>query len=323
MLTRNELKNLWQLLLDSTQLKTHPHTIRLFRGIVSLWVIVGTVILLPAASQFYSLASHIPMMDISQLPDFMRPLYILCDARFTQAYPYFLAAQLVAAVFAGLSIVPRFSSLLLYFFTANLDNRATMIMDGGNNLMHLILVYLIFMSPTDHQRKNTWRALTDNMLSNAGLFVCRLQVVVVYFTAGMLKVTGPLWTKGVALYYTMHVMEYGLPQLADLFSHYPILMVAATYGTLVFQVTFPVMIWFRRYRPLYMAIGTALHLQISLVMGLFSFGLAMCASYFAFYTDAQAARVLSLPSRATKCVADLYLKYFKFNKQTTLTKGHL
>ncbi len=272
--------------------KTHANTVQFFRAVTSLWVILGTLILLPAADQFYSLHSHIPLAETAS-SDFLWFLNILHSADLNYLYPLFILGQLICACFAGLSLFPRCSSLALYFFTMNLDNRANVIMDGGNNLMHLILFYLIFASP--HQRKYTstiW-SYVDNLTTNLSFYMCRIQVALVYLTAGMLKLAGPLWTKGVALYYTMNVVEYGLPSIAKLMSHVPLIMVIATYGTVLFQISFPFMIWNRKARPIYMTIGTLLHLQISLVMGLFMFGLAMCTSYFCFYTDAQASQILN------------------------------
>lgn len=293
--------------------KTHPHTVRFFRAVTSAWVILGTLILLPAADQFYSLHSHIPLADTADLG----PLWILNllhDVDYNSLYPYFILGQLVSATLSALSIFPRTSSAALYFFTLNLDNRANVIMDGGNNLMHLILFYLIFASPGTHKKPSSLWHYMDNLSTNLSFYMCRIQVTLVYLTAGMLKLAGPLWTKGVALYYTMNVVEYGLPMVAKLMSYLPILMVIATYGTVLFQISFPFMIWNRTARPLYMAIGTVLHLQISLVMGLFMFGLAMCTSYFCFYTDEQAATIMKYGSQLKLKLSSVLLKVRTYEK---------
>ncbi len=266
--------------------QTHPNTIRLFRAVVSVWVILNTLMLLPAAEHFWSAHSYVPVPLLDHASPWDKALNLLSFDAVAPYYLVFVGMQVLAAVFAGLSIAPRLSSLALYFFTMNLDNRAAVILDGGNNLIHILLFLLIFMTPC--------AGVVGNAFSNAAFFMARLQVAMLYATAGLLKVHGELWTKGVALYYTMNVLEYGNRLVGELMAASPVLLAAGSFATVLFQVTFPILIWPRVTRPLLMAAGTLFHLAIVFVMGLTSFGFAMCASYFVFYTDAQAARVLGV-----------------------------
>jgi hypothetical protein len=123
------------------------------------------------------------------------------------------------------------------------------------------------------------------MVTNLACLMIKIQVAFVYATAGLLKVTGPLWNKGVALYYTMGVSEYGNDALFELLSRFPAVLALMTLGTVLFQISLPYLIWLRPWRPYIILMGTGLHLSISLVMGLFMFGFAMCVSYFFFYQD--------------------------------------
>lgn len=272
--------------------QTHPSTIKFFRGVISVWVVCNTLMLLPAAEHFWSSHSYIPATDLKDATLWKTSLNLLSLEVVAPHYHWFLVAQLLVAICAGLSFAPRVSSALLYFLTMNLDNRAMVIQDGGNNLMHIVLFLLIFMTPHSSARNPSLRSFS-NSLSNMAFFMVRAQVALVYATAGLLKVQGELWPKGVALYYTMNVLEYGNKFVGGLMADFPLLLAAGCLVTVLFQVTFPILIWPRATRPLLMAAGTFFHLSIVFVMGLTSFGFAMCASYFIFYTDRQAEKTLS------------------------------
>jgi hypothetical protein len=211
----------------------------------------------------------------------------------------------------GISCIwPRAVSIALLFITINLNNKAYPILDGGDNLMQILFVYLVFIDPNaagkSEASPSAGRALIIG-LSNYALLMARLQIVFVYVIAGLAKVRGPLWQNGTALYYTLNVEEYSLPFFADLISAYPLLAVLGTYSTILYQLAFPWLIWNPKIKPALLTFGTFLHLQISFVMGLFSFGLAVTASYVSFYSDAQSERLGRLLSRPYDFVTTLKL----------------
>jgi hypothetical protein len=128
--------------------------------------------------------------------------------------------------------------------------------------------------------------------------------VAVYIVAGLGKVSGTLWQNGTALYYTLSVDDFSTPFVRNIVAHYPIVSVVGSYVTLGYQLAFPWLIWNRRARPWLMSLGTFIHLQISLVMGLFSFGLAVMTSYVVFFTDARSASVLSRAASMRSALSD-------------------
>lgn len=269
--------------------RTHPNTIRLFRRVIYGWYLLSAVLLLPAAGELWGPQSLIPrnvwpeftILNLLDLPA-VRPYYSL-----------FLAAHVLLLV-AGMTCVwPRTVALLIYVSAMNLNNRAWVTLDGGDNLMQLMLLYLIVMdpSPADGERRPGFVTYANNALTNAAFLMARLQVVAVYLVAGLGKVDGELWQNGTALFYTLSVDDFSLPGVQRLMAQFPILSVAGTYATLAYQIAFPWLIWNPRVRPYLMAFGTFLHLQIALVMGLFTFGLAVMASYAIFFTDERSARV--------------------------------
>lgn len=258
------------------------------RRLVFCWIFLNYSILATKASFFYSENSYIPKTDFMALNSFEKIFNLLSWSPLQEAYPIFLTAILLLAVVGIFEHFPRISSSLVYFFMMNLDNRANVILDGGNNLMHLITFYLIFINPAKQQ---TPISIT---LTNLSSLMIKIQVTLVYATAGLLKVMGPLWSKGVALYYTMGVAEYGNTEIFNLLSQFPLILAVLSLGTVAFQISFPYLIWTRTWRPYIIFVGTGLHLSISFVMGLFTFGLAMCVSYYFFKEDEETSLPMEL-----------------------------
>lgn len=265
--------------------QTHADTIALFRLVISLWVIGNALLLLPGGEHFWGENAFVEGSDFAKLSVFEKIFDILNAPEMARFYLLVIILQLVSAVTAGFGFWPGMSSALLYWSTLTLDNRAPVILDGGNNLMHILLFLCIFMVPKS-------RFAARNALSNACFFVARFQVVFVYATAGLSKVTGQLWPQGMAMYYTMNVAEYGHPLLGELMTNFPLLSVLGSYGTLFFQLSLPFLIWFRKTRWLVLLVGTLFHLGIVFGMGLVSFGFAMCVSYFLFYRNEKSRRIL-------------------------------
>ncbi|MFV3407346.1 hypothetical protein [Bdellovibrio bacteriovorus] len=255
--------------------------LRFARRLVYAWAFINYAILATKAAYFYSSSAYIPAKDFDSLNLLEKSLNLLHWGPFADAYPVFLALILAATAFAFFEKAPRASAAVVYFLMMNLDNKAYVTLDGGNNLMHLVTFYLIFINT-----KETQSAFSITLTNLAALMI-KIQVTLVYATAGLLKVMGPLWNKGVALYYTMGVSEYGNHEIFKTLANYPLLLAAMTLGTVLFQISLPYLIWQRNWRPYIVLMGTALHLSISLVMGLFMFGFAMCVSYFFFYEDGE------------------------------------
>jgi len=60
------------------------------------------------------------------------------------------------------------------------------------------------------------------------------------------------------------------------------LCVFLTYATIIYQLLFPMLIWFRRFKIYFFSFGIIQHLLIAFGMGLFSFGVIMAICYILF-----------------------------------------
>lgn len=191
----------------------------------------------------------------------------------------------------------RFTTPLMWMFTWSLQQRNPMILDGGDNLMILVLVYLMLVDTGQHLAIDATRRRTTSvdrdrlpyrigtLLHNAGLAAVVLQVVVVYWASGMYKVQGELWQNGTALYYIMRVSEFTWPGWSELVWRNGLLVGLLTHATVLFQIAFPLLLLRRETRVLAVLGGIALHGGIAVFMGLISFSAVMISTELVIISD--------------------------------------
>lgn len=115
-----------------------------------------------------------------------------------------------------------------------------------------------------------------------------LQIAYVYLNSAFAKLANPRWREGLAL---RDVLS------SPVFAEWPRylesrpLVGALTWGTLLFELTFPVLVWWRRARPWLLAAGVLFHLAIDVTMVIPMFSYIMIASYAAFLDDEDVAAI--------------------------------
>jgi hypothetical protein len=113
------------------------------------------------------------------------------------------------------------------------------------------------------------------------LRLIRYQVALIYFSTGLWKLGGEEWRHGGALYYTLNNNGFARFASSPPDGLLPVLILG-TYVTLAWELTFPLLLAFRRTRWIPLAIGVVMHLGMWLTMELGPFPLVMLASYVAF-----------------------------------------
>ncbi|GGJ68390.1 HTTM domain-containing protein [Deinococcus aquiradiocola] len=165
-----------------------------------------------------------------------------------------------------------------------LNARNPTIGDGGDNLLQILLFYMVFLN-TSVRRTTPLRTFFHNL----AVYAIVLQVIVVYFTAGTSKLMGDAWIQGSAMYTIAQLQWFSLPLFAALFRN-AYVSALACYTTIGYQVGFPFII-FTRFKLPAIALGIGLHLGILFMMGLVTFSSIMIACELILISDAEYARI--------------------------------
>lgn len=164
--------------------------------------------------------------------------------------------------------------------------------DGGDNVLRIVLLYMLFL------RTSPGRAGPGRFFHNLAVIGIYLQLCLLYFVAGTLKLDGDVWKNGTALYYVTQVNWFTppWPWLQELFKN-PWVVTAATYSAVIYQLGFPFML-LNRFHLVWVPVGLAFHLGIGVAMGLVSFSLAMMGLVLFTVRDSEWAALAGWAERA-------------------------
>ena len=193
-----------------------------------------------------------------------------------QAVLFALHALAALSLLAGYRT--RLSTVLCWLLLLSVQNRNPLILQGGDDLLRLMLFWAIFLPwgrfySVDAQRYPATGSSSQSCFSVAcAAYVT--QLVFMYFFTAQLK-SSPEWTtEGTALYYAYSLDMVALPASKLLYFH-PTLLKWLTFATLYVEICLPFLLlvpYFNRYlRLLVVVVLAGFHLAVSLTLfvGLF------------------------------------------------------
>ncbi|HEY9047379.1 MAG TPA: HTTM domain-containing protein [Ohtaekwangia sp.] len=212
---------------------------------------------------------------------------VLAHEYVTVIYSIFLIL-LVVGLFIPWSY---FSAAVFFWIVANLY-RITLPITSGADQTHFMLS-LIAIGLATVPRMDTPRSHTLQIIVyNATVLIAQVIVVGIYFLSGWDKLITPSWRTGEAFQLIANLQHMIHPFFQPLLTNTTVNLVLA-WCTIAFELTFVILVWFRRTRVYILAIGVIFHLIIAVALNLYSFSLIMIVSYMIFLKDGDYAFVLA------------------------------
>lgn len=169
----------------------------------------------------------------------------------------------------------RLAILALLFCMLLLEARCPQINDGGDNITRLTLIYLLFTSSRPVMNDGTLHNQALIQLHNFGVAAIIIQLIILYWTSGFLKISGEAWQNGTALYTISNIEWFSSITVKDYLNN-PVVTTTLTLITMIFQILFPIAI-FSRIKIPWILLGIPMHLGIAFFMGLITFSAVMIA----------------------------------------------
>ena len=165
----------------------------------------------------------------------------------------------------------------MWLVVTNLTNFLYPTLTAGDYLLCNLLFFNCFFIP----KESTHLVLNDlkTAMHNASLVAIKIQVCLAYFIAAYFKVTDASWLEGYAIYQTFQIPEFSNSFLHSLPYSFCFVL---TYLTMIYQMSFSVLVWFRPFKIYLFSFGILQHLAIAVGMGLFGFGIIMTICYILF-----------------------------------------
>ena len=191
-----------------------------------------------------------------------------------QALYFFLAA--IFAVCLLLGFKTRIATVLSWIFILSLQNRNPMILQGGDDLVRMLLFWAIFLPWGAYYSLDARKTCEPEKTTycSAATVAFILQIFLLYFCTALLK-HAPEWGKeGTAIYYALSLDQILLPLGKLLYPHYELLK-GMTFGVYYTELLLPFLLLIPFYnswlRLVVIFVLASLHLGISvtLFVGLF------------------------------------------------------
>lgn len=165
--------------------------------------------------------------------------------------------------------------------------------DGGDQITWILTLLIAFVAVGDSRRwhwqpspllekpESRHHALWA-LLGTSAIVLARIQMAVLYFQSCVAKLPHAEWADGSALYYWVNNYDFGAPNwlrpALGAVVNEPLGVAAMTWGPLVLEIALAAALLMpQRVRWMLLPAGILFHLFIAVVMGLWSFAIAMWA----------------------------------------------
>jgi hypothetical protein len=203
-------------------------------------------------------------------------------------WPLHIAALVVFA-FLTVGLFTRVVAPLACFITLSYCHRLTGALFGLDQVNVMIATYLA-IAPSGAifsldryfaKRRGAAMPANSRVMTTIAIRLIQIQMCVIYLFGGIGKMRGELWWDGSAVWFAAANLEYQSVSLTWLV-HQPWLIALLTHITVFWETFYPVLIWPRLTRPIFLALAVAVHGGIAIFLGMPTFGLAMIIGNMAF-----------------------------------------
>jgi hypothetical protein len=214
-------------------------------------------------------------------------------------WPAHIAALVVLALFL-FGVATRATSILSFIIVVSYAYRTPAALFGLDQINAMLTLYCA-IGPSgaalsvdrfiSRYRQKTTKskpadpddsaAPTPSVGANISLRLIQVHMCVIYFFAGISKLQGSAWWNGEAMWLAFANLEYQSMDMTWL-AHHPWLINLMSHTTILWEISFPALIWLPRWRPVMLFCGIVMHVGIGACLGMWTFGLIMlvgCASF--------------------------------------------
>jgi uncharacterized membrane protein YphA (DoxX/SURF4 family) len=182
----------------------------------------------------------------------------------------------------------RTASVLAFLLTVSYAHRAGGALFGLDQINGFLALYLMVgpcgnaFSVDSWLRRTSSRAMPGPSVSaNIAIRLIQIHLCIVYLFAGLGKLLGESWWDGTALWGALANQEYQTLDMTWMAGSIVFINII-THVTLVWEVSYSVLIWNRLTRPVMLLLAIPLHMGIAICMGMVTFGLVMLIANLAF-----------------------------------------
>jgi hypothetical protein len=244
-----------------------------------------------------------------------------------------LAYGLSLAVLAMFTIGlwTRLTSVLALVVTISFVHRVPAATFGLDQINAMLLLYLTIGPSGQALSADRWLALrrrgeaatrpSPSAGANLAQRLIQVHMCVIYFFAGASKLQGEAWWNGEAIWLSFANLEYQSIDMTWLAWH-PWVSDLLTHVSVLWEISFCMLIWQPRLRPLVLAGAVAVHLGIGACLGMWTFGLIMLVGCASFLPNEAVRRGLAVMTLARGGPQPLAVPSYAHSREPSRSRRH-
>jgi hypothetical protein len=204
---------------------------------------------------------------------------------------------LLAAICTIFGLATRLATLALFVCVISFERRNPFVFNSGDAVIRNLSFFLM-LAPAgaalslDSLRRGKSAFWTFPTRSYWPVRLMQIQLCVIYLAAVWAKVRGVTWNDGTAVSYALRIDDLARFPLPHFMATSPLIVSLATYGTLLVELSLPILVWNRKARPFVLLAGFGMHMTIDyrIMVGFFSY--AIILMYLSFLPPERASAVV-------------------------------
>ncbi|MFB6096718.1 MAG: HTTM domain-containing protein [Haloferacaceae archaeon] len=263
-----------------------------FRTAVGVLLIADLLLRSRDLVAFYTDAGVLPREALAQFSaEWAFSLHALSGAAWYEGLLFVVAGVVAAALAAGYRT--RVATFASWVLLVSLQNRNPVVLNGGDVLLRLVLLWAIFVPLGERwsldARRRAGRAAGETEASAPRRAIASLgtaallgQVVIMYGSNALFKLNGTLWLDGTAIQYVFSLDQFTI-LLGDVLANYPLLLHAGALLWMALLVCSPLLLGLTGWRrAVLVGLFMSMHLGMLLTMQLGLFPLIAVAALVPF-----------------------------------------
>lgn len=184
---------------------------------------------------------------------------------------------LVAAIFLAIGLFSRISAIIAWFLYLTAVNSSALVTYGVDNFTAIGLFYLLVAPFPDRISLDQvlWKSpIKDQHLHGFFRRVLQIHVCIIYFFGGLTKCLGPGWWTGQSMWMALTRPPFNVLPLSIVDSGRTLLPLIGI-AVCLLEIGYPVFIWPKKTRLIWLVAIVGMHIGIGVTMGLYLFALIM------------------------------------------------
>ena len=222
-----------------------------------------------------------------------------------------------AAVTLTLGLATKLSSVVVFLAMNSINQRMPLILHGGDTFLRAASFFLCFaasgavLSLDAVLRRGRARQMPSTLTTIPAWpqRLIQFQLAVVYFASFWWKIQGSSWRNGTALYYVFHLREiqqFPVPR----FLREPWSLHLGTWLTLIFELAFPTLVWFKPLRRWVLLAGVTFHLCLEYALNIPMFQWDMLSAYVLFLDPVRLRQLVGASPQAVGSTRERWKRRF-------------